>query len=81
MGESLYEEVYPAAPIPLYTPPGWIASTPLFYYDIGEMPGTLQLAENAVHYKVSDWHCAPAISTRDEVPPLLRVEDVLEVQP
>jgi len=81
LGESFYAEVYPAAPMPLSTRPSRIASTPLFYYDIGEMPRTLQLAENAVHYKVSDWHCAPAISTRDEVPPLLRVEDVLEVQP
>ena len=79
MGESLYAEVYPVAPIPLSTRPSLIASTPLFYYDIGEMPGILQLAENAVHYKVSDWHFAQAASTRDEVPPLLRVEDVLEV--
>ena len=79
MGESLYEEVYPAAPIPLYTPPGWIASTPLFYYDIGEMPGTLQLEENAVHYKVSDWHFAPATGAGDEVAALLRFEDVIEV--
>jgi hypothetical protein len=43
------------------------------------MPGILQLAENAVHYKLSDWHFAPANGAGEEVPPLLRVEDVLEV--
>jgi hypothetical protein len=79
LGESLYAEVYPVAPIPHSIRTGWIASTPLFYYDIGEMPGTLQLAENAVHYKVSDWHFAPATGAGDEVAALLRFEDVIEV--
>ena len=38
LGESLYAEVYPVAPIPHSIRTGWIASTPLFYYDIGETP-------------------------------------------